>query len=443
LAIVVGCSGADQGVDKPAGRGGSGNATGGASGGAGGSGGGTGGSTGGSTTTGGTTGSGGATGTGGATGGSGGTGGSTGGTGGATGGTGGTGGSGGSTGGTGGATGGTGGSSGTGGSTGGTGGATGGTGGTAGTGGTGGTAGTGGTGGAKDGGATGGTAGTGGGGTAGSGGTGGGSTDGGPLGTSKCGAPLFGADPTETSINQDGPLTVAASYTAGLPTSSDYKTLTVYYPSNGTGPYVMIAYAMGLTESSGLFGGWAKRMASYGYVVGLVDPNDTNNAGEDRAKGQWSALQNLKAENTRSGSPLNGKLSDCMVTSGHSLGGGASIKAANDHPTDIKGVIGLNPYVSNGFAAIVAPSLIITGQNDTTAPPAQHGKTAYNGIPASTIKQYVEISGGNHQSALSVNATTSRYAVAWMKYEVDGDARFKTLLDKLASGLSDFQTTVK
>ncbi|MET0595839.1 MAG: alpha/beta hydrolase, partial [Polyangiaceae bacterium] len=385
-------------------------------------------------------------GTGGATGGSGGatggTGGATGGSGGATGGTGGaTGGSGGATGGTGGATGGSGGATGgTGGATGGTGGATGGTGGTGGA-----TGGTAGTGGAKDGG-TAGTGGTGGAaGTGGAGGTGGtGTTDGGgTMGTSKCGAPLFGNDPTESSINMDGPLTVAASYTAGLPTSADYKTLTIYYPSNGTGPYVMIAYAMGLTESSNLFGGWAKRMASYGYVVGLVDPNDTNNAGEDRAKGQWSALQNMKAENTRSGSPLNGKLSDCFVVSGHSLGGGASVKAANDHPADIKGVIGLNPYVQNAFAAIVAPTLLITGQNDTTAAPAQHGKKAYDGIPASTIKQYVEISGGNHQSALSVNSTTSRYAVAWMKYEVDGDTRYKALLDKLASGLSDFQTTVK
>jgi triacylglycerol lipase len=262
------------------------------------------------------------------------------------------------------------------------------------------------------------------------------------MGTSKCGAPLFGDAPTTASLGKDGPLTVAASY-AG-PTSADYGGLTIYYPSNGTGPYVMIAYAMGLTETGNLFSGWAKRMASNGYVVGVVDAINTSNTGEDRAKGQFTALQNLKAENTKSGSPLEGKLSNCFVTSGHSLGGGAAIKTGNDHPADIKGVIGLNPYnLSQGFSAIVGPTLIITGQNDTTAAPAQHGKPAYDGIPASTQKQYVEISGGNHQSALSVNATTGQYAVAWMKYEIDGDVRYKPFLDKLASGLSAFETTVK
>jgi predicted dienelactone hydrolase len=268
---------------------------------------------------------------------------------------------------------------------------------------------------------------------------------GGGTGTSLCGAPLFGDAPTETSIAQDGALTVAASYTAGLPASTDYKTLTVYYPSNGTGPYVMIVFALGLTETGNLFSTWGKRMASYGYVVGVVDPIDTSNASEDRAKGQWSAIQNLQAENTRSGSPLNGKLSGCVVTSGHSLGGGAAIDVANNHPSDIKGTIGLNPFfaATNSYAAVVSPALIITGETDTTAPPSAHGKVAYDGIPGTTIKEYVEITGGNHQSALNVNATTSRYAVAWMKYEVDGDVRFKPLLDRLATGLSNFETTVK
>jgi alpha-beta hydrolase superfamily lysophospholipase len=206
----------------------------------------------------------------------------------------------------------------------------------------------------------------------------------------------------------------------------------------------MIAYAMGLTETGSLFSGWAKRMASNGYVVGVVDAINTSNSGEDRAKGQWTALQNMKAENTKSGSPLMGKLSNCFVTSGHSLGGGAAIKTGNDHPMDIKGVIGLNPYnLSQGFSAIVGPTLIITGELDKVADPTQHGHAAYNGIPATTQKQYVEIASGDHQSALSVNATTGQYAVAWMKYEVDGDVRYKPFLDKLASGLSAFETTVK
>ena len=447
LAIMVGCSSADEGVGKPGtGRGGANNTSG--SGGSSGSGnsgtGGAGGSTGGSTGTGGS--SGGSTGTGGSTGGTGGTtgtggsagkggtGGSTGGTGGtggATGGTGGaTGGTGGATGGTGGATGGTGG---TGGATGGTGGATGGSAGTGGaTGGTGGTAGTGGTGGAKDGGVV----------DAGTGGTGGSgpAVDG---GVSKCGAPLFGNTPTEQSVQSNGTLTVA-NYT-GLPSASTYKDMTVYYPSNGTGPYVVVAIMPGFTTASSLLAPWGKFMASHGYVGVTVEPLNTNvDQPSVRGDALWGAIQTMKGENTRSGSALNGKISDCFVVMGHSMGGGGSLFALNSHPNDIKGAIPLNPYQPNGsFPKIVGPTLILAGQDDTTAAVATNAKPHYASIPATTIKQYVEASGGNHQSAFSPSGLNARYAVSWIKYNIDGDARYRPLLDKAASGISTFETTVK
>jgi dienelactone hydrolase len=295
-------------------------------------------------------------------------------------------------------------------------------------------AGTGGAGGTKDGGA----------GTGGSGGSGGtGTTDGGATGTSKCGAPLFGTDPTEASLGKDGPLTVT-SYNSGLMTSSAYKSLTVYYPSNGTGPYVVVLISPGLTEVLQYLTGWANRMASNGYVAAFVEANNTgSDSAQMRADGQWAAIAALKAENTRSGGPLAGKLSDCFVMSGHSLGGGASLLTANAHPTDIKAAIGFNPYEGSNFSKIVAPTLILTGQNDTTAPPAQHGRRQYDTIPATTTKEYVEASGGNHQSALSPGTLPGRYAIAWIKYVVDGDARYRPFLDQAASGISNFATTVK
>jgi hypothetical protein len=73
---------------------------------------------------------------------------------------------------------------------------------------------------------------------------------------------------------------------------------------------------------------------------------------------------------------------------------------------------------------------------------AQHGRVHYDSIPMTTTKQYVEASGGNHQSAFSPNGLTARYAVSWVKYFVDGDARYRPLLDKATTGISTFQTTV-
>jgi predicted dienelactone hydrolase len=270
-----------------------------------------------------------------------------------------------------------------------------------------------------------------------------GSADGGAAGLSKCGGPLDTIAPTAASIVNDGPLAVT-SYTSGLPTSADYQSLTVFYPSAGTGPFVVVMISPGLTEILAYLQQWAQRFASYGYVAVFVAANDTNADSEaTRAVGLWSAIAAVKGENTRSGSPLAGKLSNCIVTSGHSLGGGASLTIANSYPTAIVGALGFNPYDPlTTFSSIVVPTLVITGQDDTTAPPAQHGLRQYNSMSPSISKEYVEIEGGTHQAALFPATIPGQYAVSWIKLTVDGDARYRPFLDEVASGVSDFLTTL-
>ncbi len=266
---------------------------------------------------------------------------------------------------------------------------------------------------------------------------------GGTAGVSKCGGPLDTTAPTAASIENDGPLAVT-SYATGLPTSADYKSLTVFYPSAGAGPFVVVMISPGLTEVLAYLQPWAQRFASYGYVAVFVEANDTDTDSEaTRAVGLWSAIASIKGENTRAGSPLQGKLSSCIVTSGHSLGGGASLTIANSYPTAIVGALGFNPYdPTTDFSSIVVPTLVITGQDDTTAPPAQHGLRQYNSMSSSITKEYVEITGGVHQAALLPATIPGPYAVSWIKFTVDGDARYRPFLDKLATGLSDFATTL-
>jgi len=261
--------------------------------------------------------------------------------------------------------------------------------------------------------------------------------------TSKCGAPLEAAAPTAASVTKDGPLKVA-SYSTGIAASRDYKSLTAFYPTDGTGPYVVVMISPGLTEILSYLQGWANRFASHGYVAVFVEANNTNaDSAQVRATGMWSGIQSMKAENSREGSPLKGKLSDCYVTSGHSLGGGASLLTAKAHPNDLKGALGFNPYEpSTNFSSIVAPTLILTGENDTTANPSNHGRRQYDTLSASILKQYVEAAGGNHQSALFPGSVPGQYALSWIKLVVDGDARYSPFLDEAANGLSDFATTL-
>ena len=271
----------------------------------------------------------------------------------------------------------------------------------------------------------------------------GGASDGGATNTSKCGAPLDKTAPTATSIVKDGPYSVT-SYSNGLPTSSAYKSLTVFYPTNASGPFVVVMLSPGLTEVLQYLQPWAQRFTSYGYVAVFVEANDTNNDSEaTRADGMWAAIGAVRGENTRSGSPLAGKLSGCIVTSGHSLGGGASISIANAHPKDVSAALGFNPYdPTTNFSSITAPTLIITGQNDTTAPPTQHGRRQYDSMASSIVKEYVEAQGGAHTSTITPGTIPGQYAVSWIKLNVDGDARYRPFLDKAPNGLSDFATTL-
>jgi triacylglycerol lipase len=237
---------------------------------------------------------------------------------------------------------------------------------------------------------------------------------------------------------------MTASYTNGLATSSAYRGLTAYYPTNGTGPYVVVLIHPWLNTAASLMGSWGTFLASHGYVGVTVSPPSDSDFPDIRANALWAAVATMKVENTRSGSALNGKSSNCFVVMGHSMGGGGSLLASNAHLNDIQGAIGLNPWQSSGnFSKIVSPTLILTGQNDDAASPAQHGRAHYNSIPATTTKQYVEASGGNHQSAFSPRGRTGRYALSWIKYTIDGDARYRPLLDQAASGVSVFETTVK
>jgi hypothetical protein len=84
----------------------------------------------------------------------------------------------------------------------------------------------------------------------------------------------------------------------------------------------------------------------------------------------------------------------------------------------------------------------LTGQSDTTAPPAQHGRRQYDSMPTTISKEYIEISGGNHQAALFPATIPGQYAISWVKFTVEGDARYRPFLAEAASGLSDFATTL-
>jgi triacylglycerol lipase len=258
---------------------------------------------------------------------------------------------------------------------------------------------------------------------------------------------MRGADPTEASVQAKGSFTVM-SYT-NAPSSSGYKASTVYYPSDATPPFVGVSAVPGLNGVQSSVSQWGTFLASHGYAVIVIDTNSTGDQPNQRSTALMAAVETLKGENTRSGSPLSGKMSSCMVVMGHSMGGGGAIMAANANSAALKGAIGLSPYGGGQSSAnIKVPTLLFVSTSDPLSVPGTHVKPAYQGIPAGTNKMYLEFSGSAHDIAQfpigtrSSDPIVARYGLAWLKFNVDGDARYRQFLNKISTGLADYQTNL-
>jgi hypothetical protein len=269
-------------------------------------------------------------------------------------------------------------------------------------------------------------AGTGGGSGAGTGGvagTGGAGTGGG-VGTGTCCSSgdclCHGPDPTQLTSSNGTFKTATFTIAAG----------TVHYPTDAAPPFAAISICPGFTNTGPEMAPWGPFYASHGIVIvitstGGADPPAT------RATKLLDAITQLKAENTKSGSPLFGKLSGRYGTSGYSMGGGGTTIASGQDPT-LKTSIGLAPWGGDG-ANVKVPTLLLCGASDTTAP-CSMSQTVYGAIAAPTPKMMMSIPAATHFSWFGPtnagNGMSGETALAFQKVYLEGDERWKPLLLK-------------
>jgi dienelactone hydrolase len=234
------------------------------------------------------------------------------------------------------------------------------------------------------------------------------------------------------------------SYTNGIPSGQDYVTPTIYYATNCDGPFPGVVVAPGFTETQSAINQWGTFLASHGFVVMMVDTAsggvaNTGIAPMQREQTLMEGVATLKAENSRSGSPLAGKINTAlMAVMGHSMGGGGTLISATDHP-ELKAAVGLCPWNSAiNYAADTVPSLLFTGTADglVSVGTGGMGPNEYASIPNTTHKMYSEFTGGTHfvaNTPLGTAATdtaVARFGLSWLEvYEV-GDTRYQQFLVK-------------
>jgi dienelactone hydrolase len=294
-----------------------------------------------------------------------------------------------------------------------------------------------------------------------SGSSGSGSSSGG----GSCPEPLRGPAPTSDSASKAGPyqtMSYAANASVRATMLYDVNNAHIYYPVGATAPFAALSIVPGFTAPESSIADWGPFLASWGFVVmtfGTSDPttgaSDTGILPPQRADALIDALTTIKGENTRSGSPLVGKLDLTRLgVAGWSMGGGGTLIAASAHP-ELKADFAMEPWnTSIAYQADTVPSLIFAGNSDGLAGPPMP-EDEYMSIPASTPKILYEISNGSHYVSTSpTNSATdmapdsastgnvARFGLSWLKVYLECDTRFRQFLLVKPADAVEFDTTL-
>ena len=266
----------------------------------------------------------------------------------------------------------------------------------------------------------------------------------------------------------------------GISQSTLYNGAFLYYPTEGNPPFesIILLPAFG---GAGSMDGWAQFYASNGYIamsIGNFDRSsrdwDTEWDYMDRALGMLDAIETVKAENIRVGSPLYGNVDTTSFSvSGHSTSGGGAHTAAIIDPS-IKSAILLNsamavldslncPGIINESTGEIAyyclleehldhevPTLVFAGEYEyeelVTPDDSTYGGmwalVQYDYIPETTDKLYFESANQGHSSAQFPNGDVADFALFWLKYH---SSNLDTYCDSLTinpGSTSQFLTTI-
>ncbi|MWJ15886.1 lipase [Clavibacter michiganensis subsp. michiganensis] len=210
----------------------------------------------------------------------------------------------------------------------------------------------------------------------------------------------------------------------------------VIYTPQDTGKAVLGAVVItpGFTDTNADEKELAELVASQGFVAFAIDTLDTGDLPDQRATEILAAADYLTGQ-----SAVRSEVSAKDVgLIGYSFGGGGTMQAAQARPS-IKAAIGLMPFdfppASDpnaqypAYPKLTTPTLVITGQKDDVADPADFGKPAYDSIPAGTPKQYLELKGLDHYAGEHTPVAAIRNAVtAFLKRYLDGNSAYAKLI---------------
>jgi hypothetical protein len=152
---------------------------------------------------------------------------------------------------------------------------------------------------------------------------------------------------------------------------------------------------------------------------------------DERGRKLIAGINDLKQQNTTITSPIFGQLSGRYGTSGYSMGGGGTTYASLTDPS-LQTSVGLAAWGPTGLGDRV-PTLLICSDADTVAA-CTGSNVTYIEMPFDVPKMVLDIAGASHFNWFSPTdigagfGASGKYALAFQKFYLEGDQRWKPLL---------------
>jgi len=264
-------------------------------------------------------------------------------------------------------------------------------------------------------------------------------------------APFQGQDCTGINLSS---IMIPGQYNVGTITEADglrdgpdYFEGTLSYPIGAEGPFACIAITTGFFSDEADIADWGPFLASHGFVAFTIGTNSYFDFPTQRAYGLLDALESIRQENVRENSPLFGLIDESkMAVGGWSMGGGGAQYAAVIDPS-LKAVLALAPWLNSNSPDDLnhpVPLLILSGENDGTAPVNGHANIHFANTPEATDKLLFEVANAPHGIANEpVNAMgeIGRVAVAWLRTHLLDDPCYCPILLEPTTTASSYLTS--
>ncbi|MDW8134066.1 MAG: dienelactone hydrolase family protein [Bacteroidia bacterium] len=182
----------------------------------------------------------------------------------------------------------------------------------------------------------------------------------------------------------------------------------IYYPATVTGddtpirpglyPIVIIGHGFVMVWSA--YQNLWEALVPAGYIVALPRTEGSlSPSHQDFALDMQIVANRMLLEGKDPNSRFYGHIHPKVAITGHSMGGGCAVLAAQQFP-NVHCIVGFAPANTNPSAIIAAanvtvPALIFSGSGDSVTPPYQHQLPIYQAL-SSSCKWYVSLLGGGH-----------------------------------------------